>query len=106
MQIQQNLLVRFDTQNMFFAIRFIVLFLVFCTIGRFCFPKVGANGKVKESQISRMTDLLELAEIKNRILFDNEEADLDAEIDWNNSDKKIQKARCDSERYLEQALFM
>lgn len=72
----------------------------------FVFPKVGANGKVKESQISRMTDLLELAEIKNRILFDNEEADLDAEIDWNNSDKKIQKARCDSERYLEQALFM
>ena len=50
----------------------------------FVFPKVGANGKVKESQISRMTDLLELAEIKNRILFDNEEADLDAEIDWNN----------------------
>lgn len=72
----------------------------------FVFPKVAANGKVKESQISRMTDLLELAEIKNRILFDNEEADLDAEIDWNNSDKKIQKARCDSERYLEQALFM
>ena len=72
----------------------------------FVFPKVGADGKVKKSQISRMTDLLELAEIKNRILLDNEEADLDAEIDWNNSDKKIQKARCDSERYLEQALFM
>lgn len=72
----------------------------------FVFPKVGADGKVKKSQISRMTDLLELAEIKNRILFDNEEADLDAEIDWNNSDKRIQKARCDSERYLEQALFM
>lgn len=72
----------------------------------FVFPKVGADGKVKKSQISRMTDLLELAEIKNRILLDNEEADLDAEIDWNNSDKRIQKARCDSERYLEQALFM
>lgn len=72
----------------------------------FVFPKVGADGKVKKSQISRMTDLLELAEIKNRILLDNEEADLDAEIDWNNSDKKIQKARCDSKRYLEQALFM
>ena len=72
----------------------------------FVFPKVGADGKVKKSQISRMTDLLELAEIKNRILLDNEEADLDAEIDWNNSDKRIQKVRCDSERYLEQALFM
>lgn len=72
----------------------------------FVFPKIGADGKVKKSQISRMTDLLELAEIKNRILLDNEEADLDAEIDWNNSDKRIQKARCDSERYLEQALFM
>ena len=72
----------------------------------FVFPKVGADGKVKKSQISRMTDLLELAEIKNRILLDNEEAGLDAEIDWNNSDKRIQKARCDSERYLEQALFM
>lgn len=72
----------------------------------FVFPKVGADGKVKKSQISRMTDLLEIAEIKNRILLDNEEADLDAEIDWNNSDKRIQKARCDSERYLEQALFM
>lgn len=72
----------------------------------FVLPKVGADGKVKKSQISRMTDLLELAEIKNRILLDNEEADLDAEIDWNNSDKRIQKARCDSERYLEQALFM
>lgn len=72
----------------------------------FVFPKVGADGKVKKSQISRMTDLLELAEIKNRILLDNEEADLDAEIDWNNSDKRIQKARCDSERYLEQALFI
>ena len=72
----------------------------------FVFPKVGADGKVKKSQISRMTDLLELTEIKNRILLDNEEADLDAEIDWNNSDKRIQKARCDSERYLEQALFM
>ena len=47
----------------------------------FVFPKVGADGKVKKSQISRMTDLLELAEIKNRILLDNEEADLDAEID-------------------------
>lgn len=92
MQIQQNLLVRFDTQNMFFCDSFhCIVFSILYHRPFFVFPKVGANGKVKESQISRMTDLLELAEIKNRILFDNEEADLDAEIDWNNSDKKIQK---------------
>ena len=83
-----------------------IVFSILYHLPFFVFPKVGADGKVKKSQISRMTDLLELAEIKNRILLDNEEADLDAEIDWNNSDKRIQKARCDSERYLEQALFM
>ena len=57
----------------------------------FCvFPKIGADGKVKMSQISRMTDLLELVEIKNRILFEDSDVDMDAEIDWNNSDKRIQ----------------
>ena len=72
----------------------------------FVFPKVGADGKIKESQISRMKDLLELTGIKNRILFENIVADLDAEINWDNSDREIQKARSDSEQYLEQALFM
>lgn len=72
----------------------------------FVFPKVGADGKIKESQISRMKDLLELTGIKNRILFENIVADLDAEINWDNSDCEIQKARSDSEQYLEQALFM
>lgn len=53
-----------------------------------------------------MKDLLELTGIKNRILFENIVADLDAEINWDNSDREIQKARSDSEQYLEQALFM
>mgnify|MGYP001096524716 CR=1 FL=1 len=72
----------------------------------YVFPKVGADGKVKKSQISRMTDLLELVEIKNRILFENKGADLDSEIDWNKADSKISEARCYSEHYLEHALFM
>ena len=71
----------------------------------FCvFPKIGADGNVKMSQISRMTDLLELVEIKNRILFEDSDVDMDAEIDWFNSDKRIQEARHISEDYLKQAL--
>jgi hypothetical protein len=73
----------------------------------FCvFPKIGADGKVKVSQIGRMADLLELVGIKNRIVFEDSEVDMDAEIDWDSSDKRIQEARCVSEDYLKKALGM
>lgn len=73
----------------------------------FCvFPKIGADGKVKASQIGRMTDLLELVGIRNRIQFEDLDVNMDAEIDWDSSDKRLQEARHISENYLKQALGM
>lgn len=70
----------------------------------FVFPKIGADGNVKMSQISRMTDLLELVGIKDRILYENSSMEMDTEIDWNTVDKKIIEARYTSEKYLKKAL--
>lgn len=82
------------------------MFLVFCTIGRFCFSESWCEWESERKPDQSNDGFVGTCGNKESNSFDNEEADLDAEIDWNNSDKKIQKARCDSERYLEQALFM
>ena len=72
----------------------------------FVFPKVGSDGKIKKSQISRMTDLLKLAGIEDRILLEDSKIEIDSEIDWDYADKEIQRARDESEKYLKQALYM
>lgn len=76
----------------------------------YIFPKVGKDGKIKETQLCRITDLLILAQIPDRIVKDDVvegRAVLpDAEIDWNLADKAVEGARQASEFFLRNALFL
>ena len=70
----------------------------------FVFPKIGNNGLIKETQLSRMVDLLDLVGITNRIL-NNKLPEMQSTIDWNKVDKVIADERIKSRNYLKNELL-
>lgn len=70
----------------------------------YVFPKIGNDGHIKESQLSRMTDLINLVGIKERLLIENKLPDTEVDIEWNHVDEVLDKERIRSEEYLKHAL--
>lgn len=81
-----------------------IVFSILYHVPFYVFPKIGNDGYIKESQLSRMTDLINLVGIKDRLLLENKLPDVDKDIQWNNVDEILTQERTKSEEYLKNAL--